>query len=191
MSTMTRQLLPALRALLVLTVLLGIGYPMAITAVAMSVPAQAHGSLIRINGEVVGSSLLAQAAPGPQWFQARPSASEWSGETSGGSNLGPNEPDLAGSVAQRRAELTTANPDAVGPVPGDALTASSSGLDPHISPAYAAWQAPRVAAARGIPIGEVESLIAAHTQDAALGILGASRVNVTDLNAALAARAAK
>lgn len=191
MTTFTRQLLPAAKALLVLTVLLGLLYPMAITGIAMSAPRQAYGSLLRVDGKVVGSSLLGQAAPGPQWFQARPSASEWAGDTSGGSNLGPSDPSLADAVAERRATLERDNPDASGPVPADALTASSSGLDPHISPAYAAWQAPRVAAARGIPLAEVEDLVAAHTQTPALGFLGTDRVNVTELNTALLRRAVK
>jgi len=181
-----RQLLAALKALLVLTVLLGVLYPAAILAVGLVMPGQANGSLLEVDGEVVGSSLLGQAAEGPQWFQARPSASDHTGETSGGSNLGPNAEDLATAVAERAAALREANPDAPATIPPDALTASGSGLDPHISPEYAAYQAPRVAEARGLSLEQVQALIADHTQQAALGFMGQGRVNVTELNVALA-----
>ena len=182
----TRQLCAALKALLVLTLLLGVLYPAAILAVGILVPAQANGSLIEVDGKVVGSSLLGQAVEGPQWFQARPSASDHTGETSGGSNLGPNATDLAIAVSDREGALREANPDAPPTIPPDALTASGSGLDPHISPDYAAYQAPRVAAARGMALEQVQTLIADHTQEATLGFLGQDRVNVTELNVALA-----
>ena len=130
----TRQLFAALKALLVLTVLLGVLYPAAILAVGLVLPGQAKGSLIEVDGKVVGSSLLGQAAEGPQWFQARPSVSDQSGDTSGGSNLGPSSEELASTVAEREAALREANPDAPTAIPADALTASGSGLDPHISP---------------------------------------------------------
>ncbi len=138
-----------------------------------------------MRGNVVGSSLLGQAAAGPQWFQARPSVSDHSGDTSGGSNLGPDAADLATAVAERETALRAANPDAPASIPPDALTASGSGLDPHISPAYAAYQVPRVAAARGLSVAQVQRLVAAHTQHAALGFIGQDRVNVTELNVAL------
>lgn len=182
-----RQLSAALKALLVLTVLLGVLYPAAILAVGLVVPGQANGSLIEVDGKVVGSSLLGQAAEGPQWFQARPSVSDHSGDTSGGSNLGPSSEDLATTVSEREAALREANPDAPTAIPADALTASGSGLDPHISPEYAAYQAPRVAAARGMSVEQVHALIADHTQEASLGFLGQGRVNVTELNVALEA----
>ena len=181
-----RQLAAAVKALLVLTVLLGVLYPAAVTLVGRAVPDRADGSLLRVDDRVVGSSLLGQAADGPQWFQARPSASDQAGDTSGGSNLGPNAADLATAVAEREAAPRAANPDAPATIPPDALTASASGLDPHVSPAYAAWQAPRVAAARGLPLAEVQRLVAEHTESAALGFLGQDRVNVTELNVALA-----
>jgi K+-transporting ATPase ATPase C chain len=181
----TRQLLAALKALLVLTVLTGVLYPAGILAVGLLAPAPANGSLITVDGKVVGSSLLGQAAEGPQWFQARPSTSDQSGDTSGGSNLGPNAPDLATEVSQREAALRAANPDAPATIPADALTASGSGLDPHISPEYAAYQVPRVAAARGMNVAQVQRLVAEHTQHAVLGFLGQDRVNVTELNVAL------
>ena len=121
-----------------LTVLLGVLYPAVILGVGLLAPSQAHGSLISLRGNIVGSSLLGQAAAGPQWFQARPSVSDYSGDTSGGSNLGPDAADLATAVAERETALRAANPDAPASIPPDALTASGSGLDPHISPAYAA-----------------------------------------------------
>ncbi len=182
---MTRQLVAALKVLLVLTVLLGVLYPSAILGVGLVVPAQANGSLIRVDGAVVGSSLLGQAALGPQWFQGRPSVSDYAGDTSGGSNLGPSSADLASAVATREAALRQANPDAPATIPPDALTASGSGLDPHVSPEYAAYQAPRVAKARGMTVQQVQVLIAAHTEHAVLGFLGEDRVNVTELNVAL------
>jgi K+-transporting ATPase ATPase C chain len=182
----TRQLLAALKALLALTVVLGVLYPAAILAVGLVLPGPAKGSLIEVDGRVVGSSLLGQAAEDPQWFQARPSASDYAGDTSGGSNLGPGSVDLATAVSEREAALREANPDAPATIPADALTASGSGLDPHISPAYAAYQAPRVAEARGMTLEQVQAMIAAHTRKASLGFIGADRVNVTELNVALA-----
>jgi K+-transporting ATPase ATPase C chain len=181
-----RQLSAALKALLVLTLLLGVLYPAAILAVGLIVPGQANGSLIEVDGKVVGSSLLGQAAEGPQWFQARPSASDHAGDTSGGSNLGPSSEQLATDVSERMAALRASNPDAPATIPPDALTASGSGLDPHISPEYAAYQAPRVAAARGMSLEQVQRFIADHTQKATLGFIGRDRVNVTELNVALA-----
>ncbi|HET9022304.1 MAG TPA: potassium-transporting ATPase subunit KdpC [Ornithinibacter sp.] len=186
----TRQLWAALKMLLVLTLVLGVLYPAAILAVGLVVPGQAQGSLIEVDGEVVGSSLLGQAADGPEWFQARPSASDHSGDTSGGSNLGPDAEDLAAAVSEREAALREANPDAPATIPEDALTASGSGLDPHISPEYAAYQAPRVAAARGMALADVQRIIAEHTERAALGFIGQDRVNVTELNVALATTSA-
>lgn len=181
-----RQLLAALKALLALTLVLGVLYPAAILAVGLVLPGPAKGSLIEVDGTVVGSSLLGQAAEGPEWFQARPSVSDHTGVISGGSNLGPNAEDLATTVAEREAALREANPDAPARIPADALTASGSGLDPHISPEYAAFQAPRVAQARGMTLQQVQAIIADHTDRAALGFLGQDRVNVTELNVALA-----
>lgn len=132
------------------------------------------------------STALGLAVDGPQWFHARASASDHAGDTSGGSNLGPNAADLATAVAEREAALRAANPDAPAVIPPDALTASASGLDPHISPAYALVQAPRVAQARGIPLDELRRTIAAHTEHPALGFIGTDRVNVAELNADLA-----
>ena len=183
-----RQALAAVRLLVVMTVLLGLAYPAVIALAGQAFPAQANGSLVTLNGRVVGSALLGQTFEGPEWFQPRPSASDYSGETSGGSNLSPVSADQAEAVATREAELRTANPDAVGPVPADALTASASGLDPHISVAYALWQLPRVAKARGVDPSALTALIAANTDRAPLGYLGQDGVNVTRLNLALAQR---
>jgi K+-transporting ATPase ATPase C chain len=185
----TRQLLAALKALLALTVLLGVLYPAAILAVGLVVPRQAQGSLIEVDGKVVGSRLLGQAAEGPQWFQARPSTSDYAGDTSGGSNLGPSSHVLASQVSGREAALREANPEAPATIPADALTASGSGLDPDISPEYAAYQAPRVAKARGLSVQQVQAVIDDHTQSAAMGFIGQNRVNVTELNLALATMA--
>jgi potassium-transporting ATPase KdpC subunit len=181
-----RQLSASLKALLVATVVLGVLYPAVVLAIGLAVPGQATGSLIEVQGTVVGSSLLGQAADGPQWFQARPSASDHAGNSSGGSNLGPSAEALATAVADREAALRAANPAAPATIPPDALTASASGLDPHISPEYALWQAPRVAQARGIALDELRRTIAAHTEHPALGFIGTDRVNVTELNADLA-----
>lgn len=186
----TKHLWAATKALLVLTLLLGVAYPLAMTGIALALPGQAKGSLIVVDGREVGSSLLGQPADDPRWFQARPSVSEHAGDTSGGSNWGPAAPELADEVRTREAALRAANPDApAGPIPADALSASSSGLDPHISVAYAEWQAPRVAAATGLAAADIRRLIEANTQGPTLGVLGQERVNVTTLNVALAAAA--
>lgn len=185
-----RQAWAGLRLLLVMTVLLGVLYPAVITVVAqLAIKNQANGSLVTgSNGRVVGSALLGQTFDGPQWFQPRPSASDYSGTTSGGSNLSPASQKQADARAQREADLEAANPDAVGPVPEDALTASASGLDPNISVAYALWQVPRVAKARNMSAADLQVMIAAATDHAVLGYIGQDGVNVTELNLALAAR---
>ncbi len=141
------------------------------------------------NGTVVGSSLLGQRFSGDRWFHGRPSVSDYSGDTSGGSNLAASSKDQVTAVAQRRTAVTAADgrgtAQGAGAIPADALTASASGLDPHISPAYAALQVPRVAKATGLGTGVVERLVAAHTQGRTIGFLGAPRVNVLELNLAL------
>lgn len=187
--TVLRQLLAGVRILLVMTLLLGIGYPFVITLAAQALPMQANGSLLTsADGRVVGSALLGQTFEGPEWFQPRASVSDYSGETSGGSNLSPASADQFQAREDRRAKLEQANLDAAGPVPEDALTASASGLDPHISGAYALWQVPRVAQARRIDPAELRTIIAAATEPARLGFLGQDAVNVTRLNFALAGR---
>lgn len=181
-----RQLSTALRALLVLTLLLGVVYPLVVTGIgALAFPDRSRGSLIVRDGTVVGSRLLGQTFAGEQWFLPRPSAGEYDGLASGGSNLGPNEPDLVTSIDELRADVAAREGVDPAQVPPDAVTASASGLDPHISPAYAELQVARVAAARGRPEAEVRALVAAHTEGRTLGFLGQPRVNVVELNAAL------
>lgn len=190
---MRRQLVPALRILAVLTVLCGLIYPLAVTAVAqVAFAEQADGSLLRDqDGDVVGSSLLGQAFEGDEWFLPRPSAAGdgYDGSASAASNLGPTNPVLLDSVAERVAEYRDQNDLAAeAPVPVDAVTASGSGLDPHISVANARLQAPRVADARGLPLDAVLDLVDLHTDGRSLGFLGEPGVDVVALNLALAER---
>ena len=143
--------------LLALTLVCGVGYPLVVLGIGQVVAhGSANGSLVEHEGSVVGSSSLGQQVTDPQWFQGRRSASEYAGNTSGGSNLGPNDPKQSQAVSEARDALVAANPQAPGPPPPDALTASASGLDPDISPAYASWQVPRVAAARGLPTTQIQ-----------------------------------
>jgi K+-transporting ATPase ATPase C chain len=186
-----RQLGAGFRILLVLTVILGIGYPLAVTAVAqVAAPGKANGSRVEVGGKVIGSTLIAQAADGPQWFHPRPSAAGEDGYdtlASSASNLGPNNPDLVKAVAERKAAYVKENGVAASKVPADAVTASGSGLDPHISVANAKLQAPRVAKARGLQTAQVLAIVNANTQGRTLGVLGDPRVNVLKLNLALQA----
>lgn len=186
-----RQLLAGLRMLLVMTVVLGVAFPLVIWGVGrIALDAQANGSQIERNGTVVGSELLAQKFDGPLWFHPRPSAGDYDTLASGGTNLGPNSPKLFALIAERRAEVAAEDsvpgaPVAPSDVPADAVTASFSGLDPHISPAYARQQTMRVARARGLAPDRVSALVAAHTDGRQLGYLGEERVNVVELNLAL------
>lgn len=180
---------PAATLLLGLTVLTGIAYPLSVTGIAqLAFPDQAEGSLIRRpDGSVLGSALVGQSFTRPDYFWSRPSAAGkgYDAAGSGGTNLGPSSAALVDQVSKRVAALKAANPDAVGPVPVDLVTSSASGLDPHISPAAALWQAPRVAAARGLSLAQVQALISGATQGRALGFLGEPVVNVLKLNLAL------
>lgn len=180
---------PAVTLLLGLTVLTGIAYPLSVTGVAkLAFPDQADGSLIRRpDGSVLGSALVGQGFTRPDYFWSRPSAAGkgYDAANSGATNLGPSSAALVDQVSKRVAALKAANPDAVGPVPVDLVTSSASGLDPHISPAAALWQAPRVAAARGLSLAQVQSLISGATQGRTLGFLGEPAVNVLKLNLAL------
>ncbi|HEX2856367.1 MAG TPA: potassium-transporting ATPase subunit KdpC [Propionibacteriaceae bacterium] len=188
MSALLRQLAAAVRVLVVMTVLLGFGYPLLVTGIAqLTMPHRADGSLVSVDGRVIGSSLLGQAYSGQQWFQGRPSASDYSGSASGGTNLSMDDPREVAAVNELRQRLLRDNPDAVGPVPPDALTASASGLDPDISPAYAYWQVPRIARLRGVPEAEITALVAGSVQPRTLGFIGEPRVDVLDLNLRLAA----
>ncbi|MCZ2818518.1 potassium-transporting ATPase subunit KdpC [Modestobacter sp. VKM Ac-2984] len=187
-----RQLVAAVRALLVATVVLGLAYPLVITGVAQVIaPARADGSLVSVDGSVVGSSLIGQSFtdedgdPLLEYFQTRPSASDYDGAASGGSNLGPNSEELVAAVGERRADVAAFNGVSESEVPADAVTASGSGLDPDISPEYAALQVARVAEARGVPVDDVQALVDEYTDGRELGFVGAPHVRVLKLNLAL------
>lgn len=181
---MRHQIPAAVRLLLIFTVVLGVIYPLAVTAVAgLAMPGRAGGSLVRSGGEVVGSSLIGQRFSGPEWFHGRPDP--FDPAASGASNLGPSNQQLA--QAARLAVVEVQRVEAwAGPIPADAVAGSGSGLDPHISPEYARLQAPRVAAARGLSEDEVLALVDSLTEGRTLGLLGERRVNVLLLNLALA-----
>lgn len=181
-----RQSLAGLRVLLVLTVLLGVAYPAVVWGIGRAVPDRADGSLLRVGGETVGSSLLAQPFDGDEWFQPRPSAVDHDALGSAPSNLGPSNPELVAQIEQRRADVAAREGVDPSDVPPDAVTASGSGLDPHVSPAYAALQVERVASARGLDVDVVRALVADATSGRDLGFLGEPTVNVMTLNAALA-----
>ena len=189
---MRNLLRPALVLFALLSVITGLLYPLVITGVAqVAFPHQANGSLITSQGKVVGSELIGQPFAGPDYFWSRPSATgtvAYNAAASSGSNLGPSNPALHQAVADRIAALRQADASATGPVPADLVTASGSGLDPHISPAAAHYQAPRIARARGLPVAEVTQLIEGHTEGRALGLFGEPRVNVVRLNLALQRR---
>lgn len=191
---MIRQLRPALVALALLTLATGIVYPLGMTAVAqLAMPGRADGSIVTVDGRPAGSALLAQPFDGPTWFHPRPSAAgspgaAYDAAASGGSNLGPTNPELLATIAERAGAYRRDNGLADGTeVPIDAVTASGSGLDPDISPANARLQAPRVAASRGLPLDPVLAAIDAATRGRTAGVLGQPRVNVVELNAGLAA----
>jgi K+-transporting ATPase ATPase C chain len=185
----------AVRAMLVFTVVLGLGYLLLITAIGQLVfPAQANGSLVRdTDGDVVGSSLIGQSwadadgAPLPQYFQSRPSAAGdgYDGGASSGSNYGPENEDLIAAIEERRAAIAELDGVDAADIPADAVTASGSGLDPDISVPYALLQVDRVAAERGLDAGEVRGLVEAQTLPRDLGFVGEPRVNVLALNLAL------
>lgn len=186
MSDTLRQLLTGLRALIVFTVLLGVAYPVAVWGIGrVALPTQAAGSLIVRDGHVVGSSSIGQTFTGNTWFQSRPSAGNYDGLASGGTNAGPSDTDLVAEIGKRRAAIARQDGVAPAAVPPDALTASGSGLDPNISPAYAEIQVQRVARARSLTTQQVQGLVAAQTKGRILGFLGEPRVNVLELNLAL------
>lgn len=185
----------AVRAMLLFTIVLGVGYTLVITGLGQAAfGAQANGSAVRDGtGAVAGSRLIGQSFvdadgnPLPEYFQSRPSAAGdgYDSGASSGSNLGPENPDLVTAIEDRRAQVAEFNGVAPDAVPVDAVTASASGLDPHISPAYADLQVQRVAATRALDAAQVRTLVAAHTVAPPLGFLGEPTVNVLELNLAL------
>ncbi|HEY2511632.1 MAG TPA: potassium-transporting ATPase subunit KdpC [Polyangiaceae bacterium] len=194
MSTLA-QLRAAVATLLGLTVLTGLAYPLLVTGVAQAAfPGAANGSLVVERGKAVGSSLIGQPFDDPKFFWGRLSATPdangkplpYNGQSSYASNLGPTNPALADAAQARLDALRAADPDARGPVPVDLVTASGSGLDPHVSPAAALYQVHRVARARGLPDAAVQDLVRAHVERPALGFLGEPVVNVLALNLDLA-----
>jgi K+-transporting ATPase ATPase C chain len=183
LTSVARQLRPAVGLLVMLTLILGILYPAFVTAVAqVAFPSQANGSFITVDGKTFGSSLIGQAFEQPQYFWGRPSAAGagYDGMSSAGSNLGPTSQALVDRVTGELDRLRAANGDA--PVPVDLVTASASGLDPDISPEAAEYQVARVAAARDMTEDEVRAAVERHTHRPLLGFLGATRVNVLELN---------
>lgn len=190
---MKSQLRPAVTLFIVLTVITGILYPLAVTGVArLAFADRAGGSLLFKDGKPVGSSLIGQAFSDPKYFWSRPSATSpmaYNGGGSSGSNQGPLNPALIDAVKARVEALKAADAESAAPVPVDLVTASASGLDPHISPAAAQYQAARVARVRGLPADAVKALIVRHTEGRILGVLGEARVNVLELNLDLDAAA--
>lgn len=183
---MTSQLRPAFMLFLLLTVLTGLLYPLTVTAVSQALfPAQANGSFITIDGQTLGSERIAQPFDDPGYFWSRPSAAGYNAAASSGSNLGTNNPALLEAVRERIAALQTADPENKAPIPIDLVTASASGLDPHISLEAALYQAARVARARGLDEAAVKALVEEYTEGRQFGFLGQPRVNVLKLNLAL------
>ncbi len=180
---------PVLVLSVALTLVTGVAYPLIVTGAAQALfPRQAAGSLIEVNGKPVGSSLIGQNFSDPKYFWGRPSATgpmPYNASASSGSNQGPLNPALVDAVKGRVEALRAADPGNTSQVPVDLVTASASGLDPHISPAAARYQAARVARVRGLPEEKVQSLVEQHAQAPLLGLLGEPRVNVLQLNLAL------
>ncbi|MFB7249196.1 potassium-transporting ATPase subunit KdpC [Microbacterium sp. NPDC056234] len=191
--TAVRTIGVAIRAMAVFTLILGVGYTLVITGIGqLALPWQANGSPVADEkGAVVGSALIGQSfadADGealPAYFQSRPSAAGYDGRGSTGSNLGPENPDLVGAIDERRQAIAAREGVSTEAVPADAVTASGSGLDPHISVAYALLQVPRVADERGLDEAGVRALVESRIQGRDLGFLGEERINVLELNLAL------
>lgn len=183
------EIVPALRMLVVLSALTGLVYPLVMTGIAqIAFPKAANGSLIVVNGKTLGSTLIGQPFDDPKYFWSRPSATSpqpYNGASSGASNQGARNPALADAVKDRIKALRDADPENRAPVPVDLVTASGSGLDPHISVAAAEYQIGRVAKARGLPEQQIRSLVGENTEGRTFGILGEPRVNVVAVNLAL------
>jgi potassium-transporting ATPase KdpC subunit len=181
-----REIMVAVRMTLVTLILTGIAYPLAATGLSGALfPHQASGSLIRVQGRVVGSELIGQRFENPAYFQGRPSAAGTKGydaAASSGSNLGPTSRALRDRIAGDLTRLKAANPQSLESIPADLVTASGSGLDPHLSPEAALWQGPRIAARRQVAISDIEALVAQHVEPRTWGFLGEPRVNVLLLN---------
>lgn len=186
MNTLLR---PALTLFIALSLVTGLAYPLLVTGIAQALfPQQANGSLVERHGRVVGSALIGQQFSDAGHFWGRPSATAptpYNAANSAGSNLAPTAPALVDAVRARIAALRAADPGNTAPVPVDLVTASASGLDPHISRAAADFQVARVARARGLPLGRVQALVDQHTEGRWLGFIGEPRVNVLQLNLAL------
>jgi K+-transporting ATPase ATPase C chain len=186
---MWKQIGPGLRINIFLTLLLGVAYPLAITGICQVVfPHQANGSLVIAGDKVIGSELIGQNFARPEYFQPRPSAAGNDGydaTNSSGSNFGPTNQKLIDRVKASVEKFHKDNPDYQGPIPADLVTASASGLDPHLSPDSALAQVPRVAKARGVSVDQVNQLVAQSIEPPDLGFLGEPRVNVLTLNLAL------
>ena len=182
---MKDHVLVSVRLLAVFTLLVGFGYPAAVWAVGrVAFPGAASGSFVSHGGAVAGSSLIGQAVTSPGLFRTRPSAagSGYDAASSSGSNLGPTSKALAERVSAEVAKARAENPGGNGPVPADAVTASGSGLDPHVSPGFALWQVSRVSRESGIPAADLEAMVARRTEGRLLGLYGEPRVNVLLLN---------
>lgn len=188
MQILLRQLGVTVRLLLIATLVLGIGYPAVVFGFSRVVAAQADGAMVvASDGRVVGAQNIGQEFSGPRWFHSRPSAAGdgYDALASAGSNLAADNPELVELVGQRKALAATRNDVAAAAVPADAVTASGSGLDPHITPEYAQQQVARIARARGLPVEQVATLVAQATEGRVLGIFGEPRVNVLLVNVAL------
>lgn len=184
-----RQSVVGLKILLVMTVMLGVVYPAAVWGVGqVAFHDKANGQLVSQGGKNVGSAIIGQnfKLKDLQWFHGRPSATDYDGLASAPSNLGPSNPDLLKSIKQRQQEIATIEGADASEIPADAVTASASGLDPYISPAYAALQVERVARERGLAVSTVKALVETYTSGRQLGFLGEPKVNVLKLNLALA-----
>lgn len=197
MSTRTaaRQYWVAIRAMLIFTVVLGVGYTAVITGIGqLALPWQSNGSMVTVDGSTVGSELIGQSFTTkkgkalPEWFQSRPSAAGtgYDASASSGSNYGPENKDLIAAVKERKAAIAKLDGVAPESIPADALTASASGLDPDISPAYALLQVKRIAAVRGLTESRVHALVESLISDREVGYLGEKTVNVLELNIGLA-----